>query len=474
MEDTRKIQIAENKFPMLIMGDENRFLKTTYFQYIQYCESLSASFFKGRSTEVQNNILKANFGLTNEDILSWENRASRYQMTPQSFSFFLHVAMYSASHGFNAVYDGIQQRYAERKQIMNVVRKHEDKSKKRKAKKNKKKKHQTVDSDSDPLTNDESDDYMRNTVDDDDQIGDDQDVNINRSIADASGSQSHVDQPFDMDVTPVEPVSNLDVTMPQPQLLQQPDNNLSNLTKSSNKKKKSNKNIIQQVITGHKPGDDGTSQVRDILVYDIPVSWTPEEILQKLTFWGNTISLQMKQQKKYQTVRLKIELNSLRLTQFEGNDDPVWTTDLGGIPVRWFPARWTLKERKQREKFQATIRKIPESMTIAALWKDHCPHSFLSAIKDNQFDWEQLHLSWNRHDSPSQRTRSFGNNTNKDRQRTSGSRQTDKSKQNSKNSKKKPQEAKSEKHNKQKKDKSRKTSRSKVLAEILDVLRKLI
>ncbi|CAB5343039.1 unnamed protein product [Rhizophagus irregularis] len=363
MEDTRKIQIAENKFPMLIMGDENRFLKTTYFQYIQYCESLSASFFKGRSTEVQNNILKANFGLTNEDIFSWENRASRYQMTPQSFSFFLHVAMYSASHGFNAVYDGIQQRYAERKQIMNVVRKHEDKSKKRKAKKNKKKKHQTVDSDSDPLTNDESDDYMRNTVDDDDQIGDDQDVNINRSIADASGSQSHVDQPFDMDVTPVEPVSNLDVTMPQPQLLQQPDNNLSNLTKSSNKKKKSNKNIIQQVITGHKPGDDGTSQVRDILVYDIP---------------------------------------------FEGNDDPVWTTDLGGIPVRWFPAR------------------------------------------------------------------SFGNNTNKDRQRTSGSRQTDKSKQNSKNSKKKPQEAKSEKHNKQKKDKSRKTSRSKVLAEILDVLRKLI
>ncbi|UZO01197.1 uncharacterized protein OCT59_012301 [Rhizophagus irregularis] len=311
MEDTRKIQIAENKFLMLIMGDENRFLKTTYFQYIQYCESLSASFFKGRSTEVQNNILKANFGLTNEDILSWENRASRYQMTPQSFSFFLHVAMYSASHGFNAVYNGVQQRYAERKQIINVVRKHEDKSKKRKAKKNKKKKHQTVDSDSDPLTNDESDDYMRNTVDDDDQIGDDQDVNINRSIADASGSQSHIDQLFDMDVTPVEPVSNLDVTMPQPQLLQQPDNNLSNLTKSSNKKKKSNKNIIQQVITGHKPGDDG-------------------------------------------------------------------------------------------------------------------------------------------------------------------SRQTDKSKQNSKNSKKKLQEAKSEKHKKQKKDKSCKTLRSKVLAEILDVLRKLI
>ncbi|CAB4438147.1 unnamed protein product [Rhizophagus irregularis] len=131
-----------------------------------------------------------------------------------------------------------------------------------------------------------------------------------------------------MDVTPVEPVSNLDVTMPQPQLLQQPDNNLSNLTKSSNKKKKSNKKY-------------NSASYYSIL--------DARRNSAKFNILGNTISLQMKQQKKYQTVRLKIELNSLRLTQFEGNDDPVWTTDLGGIPVRWFPARWTLKERKQRE-----------------------------------------------------------------------------------------------------------------------------
>ncbi|PKY59000.1 hypothetical protein RhiirA4_412289 [Rhizophagus irregularis] len=125
-------------------------------------------------------------------------------------------------------------------------------------------------------------------------------------------------------------------------------------------------------------------------------------------------------------------------------------------------------------------------MTLATLWKDHRPHSFLTAINglksfkivqtakgdrkligyfekwvdmhtalDNQYDWKQQHLSWNRHDPPMQRTRSFGNNANKDQKRTSG-------------------KAKSEKHKKQKKDKSRKTSRSKVLAEILDVLRKLI
>ncbi|PKK62256.1 hypothetical protein RhiirC2_759776, partial [Rhizophagus irregularis] len=35
---------------------------------------------------------------------------------------------------------------------------------------------------------------------------------------------------------------------------------------------------------------------------------------------GKTISLQTKQQKKYQTVHLKIELTSFRLAQFKGND----------------------------------------------------------------------------------------------------------------------------------------------------------
>ncbi|PKY49323.1 hypothetical protein RhiirA4_465267 [Rhizophagus irregularis] len=43
-------------------------------------------------------------------------------------------------------------------------------------------------------------------------------------------------------------------------------------------------------------------------------------------------------------------------------------TDLGGIPVRWFPASWTLQERKQCKKFQAVIHDIPEDMMMATLW----------------------------------------------------------------------------------------------------------
>ncbi|CAB5376720.1 unnamed protein product [Rhizophagus irregularis] len=102
--------------------------------------------------------------------------------------------MYSASQGFNAVYSGIKECSKGRKQMLRLVRKHNEKSKKgKKAKKNKKKKHQSEDSDSDVLTNVSTSGIMRNTNDDDDQLDVDQNVIINQSIADAFGLQSHVD-----------------------------------------------------------------------------------------------------------------------------------------------------------------------------------------------------------------------------------------------------------------------------------------
>ncbi|PKY51803.1 hypothetical protein RhiirA4_407748, partial [Rhizophagus irregularis] len=103
MESVRTtIKIAENNF-LTKEYEQEPFLIHTYQNYIQYCESLYSSFFKGRDTEVQRNIIRHNFGLNDEEITSWEGRASRYQMTPESFAFFLHVAMYSASEGFAAV-----------------------------------------------------------------------------------------------------------------------------------------------------------------------------------------------------------------------------------------------------------------------------------------------------------------------------------------------------------------------------------
>ncbi|CAB4436722.1 unnamed protein product [Rhizophagus irregularis] len=405
MEASRKYPIAEHKFPYG-SGDEYNFLLKTYHNFIQHCESLFPSFFTGKNTEVQRNILRSNFDLTDEDISSWNERASRYNMSPESFTFFLHITISSAMDGFLA-------RKKELEVFVDHVTKHKEKTSKKSKKnrqknKSKKSKHRSsIDSDVD---SDEIDDFLDKANEDDAAItysSDDRDSYINRPIATTSGTQMDVDHSMNT-TTPSNTVVQSVPDKPQSQLLQKPEKS-------------------------HKPTDDDTSRVRDILVYDIPVSWTAEYILQQLMLWGKPIDIQMKHQRKYQTVRLKIELSTFRLAQFEVNENPVWTTDLGRIPVRWFPARWTLKERKQREKFQATIRKIPDSMTLAALWIDRLPHTFLSSVRglksfkiiqtargerkligyfekwvdmwnalDNQFVWNHQNLSWNRYEPPTQ------------------------------------------------------------------------
>ncbi|PKB95405.1 hypothetical protein RhiirA5_436781 [Rhizophagus irregularis] len=97
-----------------------------------------------------------------------------------------------------------------------------------------------------------------------------------------------------------------------------------------------------QILTGYKEADDQRKQVRDIIVYDIPYTWDVEKILGELTLWGHTIKLSVKQQHKYQTLRVKIVLNSFTLPQFT----KFWTTNLG-------------------------------EMTMATLWADRKPLQFL-------------------------------------------------------------------------------------------------
>ena len=132
-----------------------------------------------------------------------------------------------------------------------------------------------------------------------------------------------------------------------------PDVGARTTVKNSQKGAKLSKPEVTQILTGFKEANDQREQVRDIIVYDIPYTWDVEKILGELTLWDHTIKLSVKRQHKYQTLRVKIVLNSFTLPQF----NKFWTTDLGGIPVRWFPASWTLRERKQREKFQAVIQR---------------------------------------------------------------------------------------------------------------------
>jgi len=249
-------------------------------------------------------------------------------MTPESFTFFLHLSMSSAV-------DGYRTRKKEYEDIVGHVAKLREefskKSKKdKKKKKSKKSKHRSViDSD---IDSDEIDNFLDKANEDYAEMGyssDDRDSIRNRPIAAASGSKMDVDDSINTSAlhnTVIQSVPDKS----QPQITQPQEKSISDSTKSSNKNKKLNKHLIEKVITGHKPADDDTSRVRDILVYDVPVSWTAEYILQQLTLWGKPIDIQMKHQRKYQTVRLKIELSIFHLAQFEVNENPAWTTDLGG------------------------------------------------------------------------------------------------------------------------------------------------
>ncbi|EXX53133.1 uncharacterized protein OCT59_025390 [Rhizophagus irregularis] len=355
MESIRTlIKIAENNFQTKVYEQEI-YLVQVYQSFINYFESLASSFFTGRDTEVQCRIIQNNFSLNDKEINSWEGRASCYKMTPESFTFFLHIAMLSASEGLIAAEDQIQKRdetlsgalqqeisrQKEAERLMELIPGSYKKSKSKKLKKSKKSKKKiskfqldsSHHSESEGFDNDVITFEPRGEVDSDNQMDDDRDLNIdrsisktnvdqNRTIAELSGTQPNVDHSL-MEITSVTiTLLIIDVT-PQPQQVTQQEITMTNLTKSSNKKKKSNKTLIQNVITGHTLTDDDASRVRDILVYDVLVSWTPEDILKELTLWEKTISLQTKPQRKYQTLHLKIELSTFRLAQFEVNDNPV-------------------------------------------------------------------------------------------------------------------------------------------------------
>ncbi|GBB98248.1 hypothetical protein RclHR1_03180013 [Rhizophagus clarus] len=133
----------------------------------------------------------------------------------------------------------------------------------------------------------------------------------------------------------------------------------------------------------------------------------------------------VKRQKKYKTLRVKLEIS-----QFFKNYEKHWIALLMGFSVRWFSASWSLQERKKRERYQAAVLNPPESMTSATLvHKDN--EAYLISYNINMFkevklpdgkrkiieylsNWDDLYqlintlnvwngktVDWTRHTSPS-------------------------------------------------------------------------
>ncbi|CAB4442703.1 unnamed protein product [Rhizophagus irregularis] len=97
-------------------------------------------------------------------------------------------------------------------------------------------------------------------------------------------------------------------------------------------------------------------------------------MLNHLKAWGQVVAIKFKSQQKYVTVTVSIELNQVATELW---NEGVWTAPLGGLPVRWFPANWNLKQRKEQERFQAVLKGVPASVTTAALYPDNPAHSIL-------------------------------------------------------------------------------------------------
>ncbi|GBB91298.1 hypothetical protein RclHR1_01850008 [Rhizophagus clarus] len=134
--------------------------------------------------------------------------------------------------------------------------------------------------------------------------------------------------------------------------------------------------------------------------------------------------------------------------------DRLWIAPLGPVVVRWFPASWSLKERKERERFQAVVQGPPDSFTADALAvKEHLTNFInplhikafkevknpdstrkmiayfeswedLQNILSKESFWDGAKLSWCRHTVPSFITRRKGS------QRSNSNRQDEPNKPN--------------------------------------------
>ncbi|RGB35339.1 hypothetical protein C1646_759418 [Rhizophagus diaphanus] len=88
-------------------------------------------------------------------------------------------------------------------------------------------------------------------------------------------------------------------------------NNQSKKGNNNNQKKKSpannsSKPAVIEVLTGYEvssPEEQG--RIRDIIVYDIPYTWSPEKISAELKLWGNLLSYQLKDSTNTKLLGLK-------------------------------------------------------------------------------------------------------------------------------------------------------------------------
>jgi hypothetical protein len=62
---------------------------------------------------------------------------------------------------------------------------------------------------------------------------------------------------------------------------------------------------LEKIITGHLIPEDRKTKICDIMIYDIPIEWSYEKILNELTAWGTTISATVKNRRNIKPLGLR-------------------------------------------------------------------------------------------------------------------------------------------------------------------------
>ena len=132
--------------------------------------------------------------------------------------------------------------------------------------------------------------------------------------------------------------------------------------KPSQKKSLKNKKITsEKIITGFRPPPEIANNLREVFLYDILGDWDSLKITDVINqTMGSLISATIKRQGKYLSLKATV---ILRKRYLESLDKGEWHIDLDGKMVRWYPGSWTLKERKERDQFQAVVDSVPDEFT---------------------------------------------------------------------------------------------------------------
>lgn len=116
--------------------------------------------------------------------------------------------------------------------------------------------------------------------------------------------------------------------------------------------KKNRGKVYERTLDNNIVSDGQKGQVKTIMIYDIPASWSHQTILEHLASWGRVLKISFKTQHKYQSVWTQMVLSPLASTDYILRK---WWRWLGDTMVRWYPGNWSLKDRKVREQFQLQV-----------------------------------------------------------------------------------------------------------------------